>query len=430
MAGEVNRREAMLAAAAMAVAPSLPPAPGCCVDISYDDFSRDQLLNWTEESGVWGAALTADDVNSANFGVKMAYPVRRAFTLMELLIVMLIIAVLAALALTALQGAAEEARADRTRAIIAKLDQLVGQRYDAYRTRALPIRLLPGTPPKSEWFSDANANGFWNIGEPEKSGDGVCVRGAAYFRLMAVRELMRMELPDRRSDVIDFTVATYPMEGTATGMSYAALQRTFYRKALSATGGSPANTAPLANWTEQYQGAECLYLIISTMHDGDKNALDFLMPGETGDVDKDGMREILDGWGNPIEFLRWAPAYTTINNVLTMQNSQVDPITFVPLFPDPYDVIDEDARATYALRPLIFSAGPDKQYDVSTDFAPVSLRYAFPDSPPFPAAAARSPNDPYITSGGLQLGMVGDAAGDGPGWADNLTNHWADTNRP
>ena len=59
---------------------------------------------------------------------------RRAFTLMELLIVMLIIAVLAAIALTALQGAAEEARADRTRSIIAKLDQLVMQRYDGNTT--------------------------------------------------------------------------------------------------------------------------------------------------------------------------------------------------------------------------------------------------------------------------------------------------------
>jgi prepilin-type N-terminal cleavage/methylation domain-containing protein len=356
----------------------------------------------------------------------------RGFTLMELLIVMLIIAVLAALALTALQGAAEEARADRTRSIIAKLDQLIMQRYDSYRTRALPIRIAPGTRPKSEPFTDSNGNGFWNNGEPEQSGDGVGVRGAAFFRLMALRELMRMELPDRRSDVIDFTVGTYPMEGTATGMTYASLQRTFYRKALSATGGSPINTLPLANWTEQYQGAECLYLIISTMHDGDKNALDFLMPGETGDVDIDGMREILDGWGNPIEFLRWAPAYITANNVLTMQTNQVDPDSGMPLRPDPYDVIHEDARQPppYALRPLIFSAGPDKQYDIVTDFAPVSLRYAFPDSPPFPAAAARSPNDPYITSGTDQLGMVVDAAGDGPGWADNITNHYTPTNAP
>ena len=297
------------------------------------------------------------------------------------------------------------------------------QRYDSYRTRALPIRIAPGTRPKSEPFLDANANGFWNIGETytDSNNSGSYQYGAAYYRLMALRELMRMELPDRRSDVIDFTVATYPMEGTATSLSYAALQRTFYRKALSATGGNSTNTLPLANWTEQYQGAECLYLIISTMHDGDKNALDFLMPGETGDVDIDGMREILDGWGNPIEFLRWAPAYTVQNGVVTMQTT---------MSPDPYDPVREDARATYALRPLIFSAGADKQYDISTDFAPVSLRYAFPDSPPFPAAAARSPNDPYIVGGGLQLGMVGDAAGDGPGWADNITNHYTPTNAP
>ena len=69
---------------------------------------------------------------------------RRAFTLMELLIVLLIIAVLAALALTALQGAAEEARADRTRAIIQKLDQLIMQRYDGYRTQLFPMTAADG----------------------------------------------------------------------------------------------------------------------------------------------------------------------------------------------------------------------------------------------------------------------------------------------
>ena len=46
------------------------------------------------------------------------------------------------------------------------------------------------------------------------------------------------------------------------------------------------------------------------MKDGDKNALDFFMPDEIGDMDEDGMKEILDGWGTPIEFLRWAPGYS------------------------------------------------------------------------------------------------------------------------
>ena len=384
---------------------------------------------------------------------------RRGFTLMELLIVMLIITVLAALSLAALQGVTEEARADRTRAIIAKLDQLIMDRYEGYRTRTLPIRLSPGLPPKSEPFTDANSNGFWNAGEAytDTNLSTNYNRGAAWFRLMALRELMRMELPDRRSDVIDFSSPpNYPLEGTATGMTISALQRSYYRKALQATGGTQLNTAPLANWTDQHQGSECLYLIVSAMQDGDKNALDFFMPSEIGDTDQDGMQEILDAWGTPIEFLRWAPGYRTLpgpdgawgdsgtdddGNGTTDDYSEagqaddVVPQTMQTLVVrDPFDPVREDARAdfalSFALRPLIFSAGRDKNYDVVADLIinGGALRYAFPASPPFPTGTGPSPNDPYISSSGAQLGMVGDIDGDGEEWQDNITNHYQETN--
>jgi prepilin-type N-terminal cleavage/methylation domain-containing protein len=349
---------------------------------------------------------------------------RRGFTLMELLIVMLIIAVLAALALTALQGAAEDARATRTRAIIAKLDQLLMERYNAYRTRALPIRVAPGTVPKSEPFTDANANGFWDGGETftDRNGSGAYNYGAAYFRLMAMRELMRMELPDRRTDIV--FLSTGVMEPTYTGMTQAALQRTYYRKIVNATGTAADVTQIQNKWSLSYQGAECLYLIVSTMHDGDKNALDFFMPRETGDVDGDGMREILDGWGNPIEFLRWAPAYTTGNGVLTMQVAPGVTAAASPV-PDPYDPVREDARMTFALHPLIYSAGRDKSYDIAAQLVDGSgndFRYTL------------NRNDPYYVptiAGQFPLGTPTDTNGNGyPEWADNITNHYQPTNGP
>ena len=332
--------------------------------------------------------------------------VRSGFTLVELLIVMLIIAILVLLAWGALAGVAEKAKEDRTRSIVMKLDQLVVQRYDAYRTRPLPIRIAPGTNP----------------------------RAAATFRLNALRELMRMELPDRRTDIINYAVATYPMESTATGMSLAALQRTYYRKTLAATGGN------LANWTDQHQGAECLYLIVSTMHDGDKNALDFFMPGEIGDIDADGMREIHDGWGNPIEFLRWAPGFRndpgadgawgiaatdddsngTLDDYSELGAAGSDDVVRLTLqrpdLPDPFDPIR--LGGGFALRPLIFSAGADKSYDVNIEG---NLRYIL----------TTPPNNPYYVSAATtQAGMVLDIDGDGAEWADNITNHYTPTNAP
>src|SRR6185503_20706611 len=91
---------------------------------------------------------------------------RRSFTLMELLIVLLIITILAALAMSAMAGATELAREQRTRAILTKLDQLIMDEYEGYRTRAVPVRMLAGTNP----------------------------RVAAQNRLNGLRELMRLEM--------------------------------------------------------------------------------------------------------------------------------------------------------------------------------------------------------------------------------------------
>jgi len=345
---------------------------------------------------------------------------RSAFTLMEMLIVMLIIAVLAALALTALQGAAEEARADRTRAIIAKLDQLIMQRWESYRTRALPIRLLPGTNP----------------------------RAAAGIRLASLRETQRCELPERISDLcgpaelvdlgadddLDVVVAGPELAQLVTPP---ALARTYRRKAAqTVNAGQP--------WTAANQGAECLYLIVSTMHDGDKNALDYFMPGEIGDVDSDGMREILDGWGRPIEFLRWAPGFTNAPGVdgkwgvaatdddgngtqddfselgaigsddvvnLTMQRTDL---------PDPFDPVKMDDG--FSLRPLIYSSGPDKLFDMSVGVGgtPIYAHVGF----------GGIPNDPY-THISPPVGMPADTNGDGSAsFADNITNHYSPPTSP
>ncbi len=327
---------------------------------------------------------------------------RGGFTLMELLMVLLIITILAGLLLTALQGAAEEARADRTKAIVMKIDQLIMERYNGYTTRTLPIKIPAGTAP----------------------------RVAAGYRLFALRDLMRMELPDRKSDVIDPPADIDPLLPAGANlhryyMTPAALQRTYQRKVNVATGFTPAN------WTEVSQGAECLYLIVSAMHDGDKNALDFFMPNEIGDYDGDGMLEIWDAWGRPIEFLRWAPAYTEEAGMLTMQSRADGPLPgSIPFMPDGFDPVKVDYRWTdtdpdnnpFALHPLIFSGGKDKSLDLFTDNSPSPFhRYANPATPD------NNWPDPYGPFADGVAGTAFDSDGDGDVEAtDNITNHWVD----
>src|SRR6187200_1326564 len=77
------------------------------------------------------------------------FRIRRAFTLTELLLVITIIGIMTGLGLSALAGAVELAREQRTQTIIAKIDQLIMERYESYRTRALPIRIPNGVDPRT-----------------------------------------------------------------------------------------------------------------------------------------------------------------------------------------------------------------------------------------------------------------------------------------
>src|SRR5882724_4378855 len=162
---------------------------------------------------------------SAICNLKSEIHSRSAFTLTELLIVMTIIALLSGLGLSAMSGATNLARQQRAASMITKIDHLIGERYEGYRTRAVPIRIPPGS---------------------------MTSRGAALARLNALRELMRMELPDRRSDIINFATTTPSLQLSVTGIAPAALQKSYFRTAVRAMGGSPAN---LANWSSTFEGS-------------------------------------------------------------------------------------------------------------------------------------------------------------------------------
>jgi len=330
---------------------------------------------------------------------------RRSFTLVELMITISIMAILASATLFALYGVQQDAREARTRSQIARLHELIVTRWDSYQGRAIPVQIPAGTSP----------------------------RVAALTRLEALRELMRMELPDRKSDVVDAASVlsrTNPSPPPPNLPLAVSLWRAYQRQAIAQL-RAQISPAPLPNpwhqnWTEEHQGSECLYLIVSTIHDGDNNGLDFFRPAEIGDTDGDGMKELLDGWGKPIEFLRWAPGFLAGSDIQVRDSDNA---------PDPFDPLKVDPRWTptdgdptndpYALYPLIFSAGRDEVYDVAVDYDTDSSTSVFD---PFRysvgnlLASGSGPfrNDPYHT----EPTSLGNGFGwPGPGAADNLTNH-------
>ncbi len=270
---------------------------------------------------------------------------RAGFTLAELLVVIAIIGILTSMTLFALYGVREDAKESRTRAEIAKINEVIMQHWESYRTRPMPIRIAARTDPYV----------------------------AAAIRLNALRELMRMELPDRTTDLFlrnAGTGAWFPptsvpnpslfYASTPVGLQAPPSRWLAYQRRIA------ANASRGNNWTNLHEHAECLYMILAATHEGDTAALDFFSEKEIGDTDGDGMPEILDAWGKPIYFLRWAPGY--VSELQDPRRREPDP--FDPLRVDPRwennDDTDPNTKLDdpFALFPLIYSAGRDKKYGV------------------------------------------------------------------
>lgn len=391
--------------------------------------------------------------------------IRRSFTLAELLVVMMVIGILASSLLFAMYGAVQQAKEARTKAQIAKLHEFLMTRWDSYRTRAIRLNL------------DAKAR---------RHGPTV-----AKARVMAIRDLMRMELPERKADVLDAPVLlSLPYSYTLTNsfgqtqvvndvvnssIAAPSVYREYRRRVANLV--TPPNLATAAGiWTDQYQGAECLYLIIASMQDIMGNALDFFHDTEIGDKDGDGMPEVWDAWGNPIEFLRWPagfvahpgkdfewgiagtdddgngtaddfseagwPGTDDIPNRSNLHHIVLDPsnpIRVAAEARDPFDPLRVDTRDgivmngsskayyyfNYFLYPLVFSGGPDETLGiVQSDFDPDNpstlLSFDFYRTGTNPHGGWM--NDPYSVLPTSKR-RLGEPFLDSDGYQDNITNH-------
>ena len=292
---------------------------------------------------------------------------RASFTMVELLVVTIVIGLLASMIMFAAHGAMVSAQKARTRAQIARLDVIISDIWQRYETRRLPFLAYSTNP-----------------------------RDVAEFRVEKIRELMRTELPDRKTDVFD----------PPTPDRRSALSRAYLRRVNN-----------VSSWTIEHQGAECLYMIVSMTHDGLRSPLEFFNENEVGDVDNDQMPEFLDAWGQPIEFLRWAPGFLSPRQPRDIDSSGKY------VFPDAFDRLGLYEN-TYVLHPLIFSAGPDREYDIRTDHTPPNAPLRYSVTIPY------NNNPYYMPSGGSQLGTPEDVAvpPDGEGnFRDNIHNHLLNT---
>ena len=294
------------------------------------------------------------------------------FTLVELLVVVSIITVLAGLVLGALNSARQAARVAKTKALIAKIDQVLITRLKLYETRRVPI-------------STTRVLQYYALQSPN---DPDLMRKVAEARLFAIRDLIRMEMPDRWSDIINGSLRSLD----------AADPRTYPRPALSVLYKALFDAKKP---TGDYGPAECLYLIVNT---GSSEDRELFGQGDVGDIDNDGWPEFHDAWGKPIMFLRWAPGFSKDTGGMGVSDIQIaDAVNHH----DPLDTFPVDQGA-YQLIPLIYSGGPDnsggkdvKNWDINLD-GPYVYK-----------------GDPYQVTAGSPL----DEQGDGLNHHDNIHNH-------
>jgi len=213
-----------------------------------------------------------------------------------------------------------------------------------------------------------------------------------------------------------------------------------------------ANTWPqtvagaASTWSPENQQAECLYLILATSQEGEESGLDSFSPSEIGDIDNDGMPEILDAWQRPIMWIRWAPGFLSDRQTTSDPSfTQPDAISSGP---DPFDPLRLDPRWTdadppgqrkndpFMLYPLIYSAGADGIYEIfapgnDTAFHAVANPWGtFNDANNNPVMTPR--NDPYFdprvfnaSSTDLPFGMPLNVSNQGS-YEDNLHNHFVE----
>lgn len=320
---------------------------------------------------------------------------KNAFTLVEVLVVIVILSIMGAMVTTAVSGVTTTAKRSRTKTIISIVDSVLAEHYANLKYRQLPVEI------PDLFIPSGNAN---------EVGYEVLASEAARVRLMMIRDLQRMEIPDRLSDITTAPSQMYAAtnqvlidnSGTVINtrdqknqrnimsVSWYSPNATFlnggdnipsrlaaYRNRMP-TGLTLNSPEALAN-----QGAECLYLIMATSFVGGSPALEAIPAANVGDTDNDGLKEILDGWGNPLGFIRWPVGYfdpelsidKTIPDEFDLFRSDYA-YTMIPgstsSSAGAYDVFtnvnfNDGTIKPWSMRPLVFSAGPDGEYGITTD---------------------------------------------------------------
>ena len=300
---------------------------------------------------------------------------RSGFTLIELLTVITIIGMLGAISITTVRGAIQSAKETQTRTTVAKIDNVITGIYEKYQYRKLDVQGV-----------DVQGVDF----------QGVDFRDRAYYRVIKMRDLLRCDLPCTWEEVK--TNSFHNTSGTMLCTPLQEVYRTEIANAVKRTDGvTDPSEFPNIN-------AELLYLVVTN---ADPEARALFSDREIADKDGNGLMEFVDGWGNPICWMRWAPGllYSDRQPPCYKDKNYVSPEDADPF--DPLSSIEDKNNygpeyAGWFLVPYVFSAGPDGMYGLvgpEVFYKNMDNPFDFSRSIPFgfsrsnPTATAGSPLD-------------------------------------
>jgi len=366
---------------------------------------------------------------------------RHAVTLIELLITITIVATLSATFLGVSRLAMESGRAARTKTTIAKLHGLLMEKWAEYETRRVDISQPLNTALRSNIVGPPGLPGLSRSQQLRVLGEA-----RADLRLLAVRELIKLEMPDRWSDIIGDTVGN--VLPTANDNAFVNPAILSSRPALTSSYLRRYRSLPTTNINDlqSNQGAECLYLIVM-LSTADGEARTLFSEQDIGDTDGDGALEFLDGWGRPIHFIRWPAGFST--GPLMSGDADGDHDPFDPFRRDQEGVMSPfatnfpgtailgprahmqtirdrnniDVISAYRLVPLIYSAGPDGETDIDDLVATIASLDPYAIDPITPPAGS------VFVSGvsNFVFGLPKDLNNDGDDNSiDNIHNHLQD----
>jgi len=248
---------------------------------------------------------------------------RRAFTLLELLIVISIIALLMTMSLSVMFGLLSQAEEEATITTVRKVDALLQQRIEAFN------RAFTGNRKQAA---------VANIGVVLANQNIFGVRDDVK-EILAKKALFRFEFPQRIAERLLFGDPDTIVAGIPDSIFRAVAAPTARQQLVNEGNSTPSDNEirnrVISNWARHRPETESAALLHFTLLasgsfgvgsvDGDR-----FTAQEVADTDGDGLPEFIDAWGNPLRFYRWPTRLIDITA----------PFPFQPVLSNPSDNTD------------------------------------------------------------------------------------------